>query len=233
MIPLNRASLLGLALLALTGCCRPGGEGAVRAAVEAPDHAALADAAGLDPAVLQRALTARDCALRSGELDPGDADLITVIDYSLASTERRLWVLDLEAGEVRFHELVAHGKNTGQDRATAFSDTPQSLQSSLGVFRTGRTYQGKHGLTLYLDGLEPGFNGHARERAIVMHGASYVSEAFIAENGRLGRSWGCPALAEDVAPDVIDAIAGGTLLVQDYPDEAWLEDSALLHCGDE
>jgi len=230
----GRGPILLLLSVLATGCCRAGGDAEVALqTVEELDVAALIEASDLDDEVLQRALTAHRCALQDGSLDADDASLLTVVDFSLPSTERRLWVLDLDAGEVRFHELVAHGKNTGANRAKDFSDEPGSLQSSLGVYRTARTYQGKHGHSLKLDGLEPGFNGNARDRAIVMHGASYVSEAFIAEHGRLGRSWGCPALDEAVAVEVIDAIAGGSLLVVDYPDEGWLAGSAFLHCDDD
>jgi len=224
-----------LVVLALAGCCRAGGEAPTDLEAEAAalDLSTLAETAGIDQEVLALALTARDCAREQGELKRSRADLLTVIDFSLASTERRLWVLDLDTEEVLFHELVAHGKNTGGNRAKEFSDEPGSLQSSLGVFRTARIYDGKHGTSLKLDGLEPGINGNARDRAIVMHGASYVSDAFIAANGRLGRSWGCPALSEEVAADVIEAIAGGTLLVTYYPDETWLAESTFLHCDDD
>jgi len=192
------------------------------------EQAAFATDADLDEAVLQLALTALDHARDAGDVSARRDHLLTVIDYSLPSTERRLWVLDLEAGEVLFHELVAHGQNTGGNRARHFSNDSGSHQSSLGVFRTDRTYRGKHGRSLKLDGLEPGFNDAARDRAIVMHAADYVTDDFAAANGRLGRSWGCPALDPAVAQDLIDAISGGTLLVAYYPDDAWLEGSAYL-----
>ncbi len=160
-----------------------------------------------------------------------DARLVTLIDYSLPSTSPRLWVLDVGNGAVLYHSRVAHGKNTGEDAATAFSNRPGSLQSSLGVFRTAETYQGQHGLSLRLDGLEPGFNDAARARAIVMHGADYLSDSFIERHGRAGRSWGCPALPDAVAASVVPAIAGGQLVVAWYPDAAWLGTSPFLHCG--
>lgn len=216
------------ALLIATCCC--GGATAPVGALEDDRLSGLAAGSGIDEGVLQLALTVRDCAVAAGDVDAEKANTLTVIDYSLPSTKRRLWVLDLASGEVLFNELVAHGKNSGANRATSFSNESGSLQSSIGVFRTARTYEGKHGYSLRLKGLESGFNDHARKRAIVMHGASYVSEAFIAANGRLGRSWGCPALSEEVAAAVIDAIEGGTLLVGYYPDEDWLESSQYLHC---
>lgn len=178
--------------------------------------------------VLALAREVATCAATLGQ--PADPRRITVIDYSRPSTERRLWVIDLSTGATLFHEYVAHGRNTGEDLAVAFSNRPGSHQSSLGVFRTAETYQGQHGLSLRLDGLEPGVNDRARERAIVVHGADYVSEAFIAAHGRAGRSWGCPALPEDRAPTIIPAIAGGQLLVAWYPDPEWWEASPFLNC---
>jgi hypothetical protein len=132
---------------------------------------------------------------------------------------RRLWVLDLERGRVLARELVAHGRGTGEDRARRFSNRPGSLQSSLGVFVTGRTYRGKHGLALRLRGLDAGVNDRAAERAIVMHGAWYVSPAMVAKVGRLGRSEGCPALSAAAAPRVIRLIRNGSVLFAYYPPE--------------
>jgi hypothetical protein len=124
--------------------------------------------------------------------------------------------------------LVAHGSGTGNDLATAFSNQVDSHQSSLGMFVAAETYVGKHGYSLRLDGLERGFNDRARERAIVVHGASYVSEQFAREQGRLGRSWGCPALSPSSAGPLIDRIKGGGLVFAYYPDQAWLNGSRLL-----
>jgi hypothetical protein len=134
---------------------------------------------------------------------------LTVIDYSLPSTTKRLWVIDLEQKRILFHELVAHGKGSGVDRAESFSNVPGSLQSSLGLFVTGETYRGGHGYSLRLDGLEAGVNDKARARDIVIHSASYVSPDFAVRHGRLGRSWGCPALRPEVTGRVIDAIKEG------------------------
>jgi hypothetical protein len=155
-------------------------------------------------------------------------DLVTVIDYSLPTTRRRLWVLDVEREKVLFHELVAHGKGSGENYATRFSDEEGSLQSSLGLFQATTAYVGKHGYSLRLRGLEKGFNERAFQRSIVIHGAWYVSEAFAAQHGRLGRSWGCPALDRSVAKKVIDTIKGGTLVFAYYPDEKWLSASKFL-----
>jgi hypothetical protein len=172
-----------------------------------------AERAGLRPEVLRLALRARDRVMASGL---ASRPVLTVIDYSLPSRERRLWVLDLAHARVLAHELVAHGRGTGDDRARRFSNRPGSLQSSLGTFITGLVYYGKHGLALRLRGLDPGLNDRAEARAIVMHGAPYVSEAVAAKLGRLGRSQGCPALSPAVAGRVIELIRDGTLLYAYY-----------------
>jgi hypothetical protein len=183
--------------------------------------------AGVSPDVLRLALGAVACAATSGAIEAPPT--LTVIDYSLPSIEPRMWVFDIATGELLFKELVAHGRNTGENLATEFSDTLNSRQSSLGLFVTRDTYVGSNGYSLRLDGLEPGFNGHARERAIVMHGASYVDAAFAAEQGRLGRSWGCPALRQAVARDVIDTVRDGGVVFSYYPDENWLKASRFLN----
>ena len=216
-----------MVLLSLIGgCCALEVSGQSDSLTE--DQASLAADSGLDEAVFEIAVSALGHARDSGDVNARHDHLLTVVDYSLPSTKRRLWVFDLEANEMLFHELVAHGQNSGGNRAHDFSNEDGSHQSSLGVFRTGRTYRGKHGRSLRLEGLEPGFNDRARKRAIVIHGADYVTEDFIDANGRLGRSWGCPALDPAVAQDVFDTIRGGTLLVVYYPDEAWLEGSTFL-----
>jgi hypothetical protein len=193
------------------------------AAVPAPsppapslDAAALARAAeraGLRRGVLLRALAARARVLAGGL---AARPVLTVIDYSLPSRARRLWVLDLVRARVLAHELVAHGRGSGDDLARRFSNQPGSLQSSLGTFLTGTTYYGKHGLSLRLQGLDPGVNDRAAERAIVVHGAPYVDAALVPRLGRLGRSQGCPALSPAVAARIIDLIRGGSVLYAYY-----------------
>ncbi len=184
---------------------------------------------GLAPDVLDLAMGAVTCAVSAGALAPPHT--LTVIDYSLPSTAQRLWVFEVPTGRLLFHELVAHGKNTGDNMATRFSDTMQSRQSSLGLFVTRDTYVGNNGYSLRLDGLEPGFNGRALERAIVMHGAPYVDAGVAKQMGRLGRSWGCPALRTAIARKVIDTVRDGGAIFSYYPDEAWLTRSAFLNCG--
>jgi hypothetical protein len=177
--------------------------------------------------VLDLAVRAWRCGRAAGDFD---SPLLTIIDYSLPSTERRLWVLDLVRQRVLFQEFVAHGRNTGENFAEEFSNQPGSLQSSLGLFRTEETFQGRHGLSLRLTGLEAGFNDRAYERAIVLHGASYVNRSFIAQHGRLGRSWGCPVVDRAVNQRIIDRIKDGTALFVYYPDDEWLRESDFLRC---
>jgi hypothetical protein len=183
---------------------------------------------GISTEVLELALRAVSCGVKSGDLR--SPRTLTIIDYSLPSVDERLWVFDVETGELLFKELVAHGRNTGENMATAFSDRLNSRQSSIGLFATRDTYVGSNGYSLRLEGLEPGFNGNARDRAIVMHGAPYVNASLAASQGRIGRSWGCPALREAVARDVIDTIRGDGVIFSYYPDDNWLNSSRFLHC---
>ena len=184
---------------------------------------------GISPQVLNLALNAVNCGVERGDI--AAPPTLTVIDYSKPSVEPRLWVFDMTRGELLFNELVAHGRNTGENMSVHFSDAMNSHQSSLGLFVTDETYVGSNGYSLRLNGLEPGFNGHARERAIVMHGAPYVNAALASTQGRIGRSWGCPALREAVARDVIDTIRGGGVVFSYYPDSDWLRSSRFLNCG--
>lgn len=184
-------------------------------------------APGVDPRAVDLAVQSLDCALRSQKDRP---NRLVLIDYSRPSTETRLWVFDLKKRALTFAERVAHGKASGENLTTRFSNQPGSLQTSLGMFRTSETYQGRNGYSLRLDGLEPGFNDRARERAIVVHGAPYVSDGTIERLGRLGRSWGCPAVPSTVAQSLIDDIKGGQYVFAYYPDPAWLNGSPLLRC---
>jgi hypothetical protein len=178
-------------------------------------------------AVLDLAFAAYRCGQTLGYIE---RPLLTVIDYSRPSSERRLWVIDVARNQVLFHELVAHGVNSGDAMAVAFSNRNGSRQSSLGLFRTDDTYLGAHGLSLRLTGLEPAVNDLARERRIVIHGADYVSAAVAAKHGRIGRSWGCPALPLDANARVIDRIRDGSAVFAYYPDPDWLQSSRFLHC---
>jgi hypothetical protein len=187
------------------------------------------DIGTVDADVFKLALGAATCAVRSGAVE--DPSTLTVIDYSKPSTEKRLWVFDLRAHKLLYEELVAHGQGSGGNLATVFSNEADTHRTSLGLFVTEDTYVGKNGYSLRLDGLDQGFNDHARERAIVMHGAPYVSEQFVQTQGRLGRSWGCPALREDVARPLIDRVKGGGLVFAYYPDQDWLKTSKFLSCN--
>jgi hypothetical protein len=152
----------------------------------------IRQAPGLKSSVLKLALSAAKTAGEQGLI--ARRDLLTVIDYSLPSTQPRMFVFDLAAGKLLFRELVAHGRNSGDNQATFFSNDPGSLASSLGLFVTADPYVGGNGYSLRLRGLEQGVNDMAWDRAIVLHGARYVSEAAARALGRLGRSWGCPAV---------------------------------------
>lgn len=192
----------------------------------------LTIAPGIDAQVLERALAAADCAHSRGLV--ARSSLLTVIDYAKPSTDKRLWVLDVAKRRLLYHELVAHGSGTGENTAQHFSNVPRSHQTSLGLFLTGESYDGDNGYSMRLDGLEPGFNCQARERAIVMHGAPYVSEAFVKEHGRLGRSWGCPAVRAELAVEIIDILRGGSLVYANGPDPVWLAASARrVECGED
>lgn len=133
-------------------------------------------------------------------------EILTLIDFSLSSNTKRLWVINVVTGEVLFHSLVAHGRNTGNEFASTFSNAAESFKSSLGFYSTGEIYNGKHGMSLRLDGLEKGVNDNARARGVVMHAADYVSNSFIKNNQRLGRSLGCPAVPVALSKEIINAI---------------------------
>ena len=154
--------------------------------------------------------------------------ILTIIDYTKKSVEKRMWVVDMVHSNLLYNTLVAHGKNSGEQYAEHFSNDCASNMSSLGFFLTGEIYNGKHGKSLILNGLEQGFNDHAKERSIVMHAADYVSEDFIQKVGRIGRSQGCPAIPDYIAPQIIDAIANGSCLFVYYPDKHYNEATRLL-----
>jgi len=154
--------------------------------------------------------------------------IITIIDFSLPSDKERLWVLDLANNKVLFHCLVSHGRNSGDLMAENFSNIPGSFASSPGFYATGDTYTGRNGLSLVLEGLEAGINDKARDRAIVMHGANYVSPEYIKENGRLGRSYGCPAVPEKICGEIIQSIKGGSCLFIYAPTSSYISKSQII-----
>ena len=201
-------SVIGLLVLAIglaTTARADAGDLESTLAVQAPD---------LPAAALHAALVARDALLSRGEeLRP----LLTVIDYGLPSTAKRLWVFDLDSRRLLFNELVAHGRNSGGDVSEAFSNEDGSLMTSLGAFVTGTTYDGKNGYSLRLRGTDDGLNDRAEARGIVIHGAPYVDEEVARSLGRLGRSHGCPALRSAIARTVIDEIKGHTVVYAWHP----------------
>jgi hypothetical protein len=220
-----RLPIIGAALLAAT-LLVPHASNASPATTFAIDDFDSAAIGGIETDVLEMALGAASCAVQSGAVK--GPETLTVIDYSKPSSERRLWVYDLKTKQLLFEELVAHGQGSGANMATQFSNNDESHQTSLGLFVTGDTYVGKNGYSLRLDGLDKGVNDHARDRAIVMHGAPYVSPEFVQANGRLGRSWGCPAISELVARKMIDTVKGGGLVFAYYPDAKLLKTSKYL-----
>lgn len=181
----------------------------------------------LDPEVFDKAYLGFQNLKKAGKLD-ADAHLLSICDFSLSSTQKRLWVIDLNEKKILYNSLVAHGKNTGEEFAQKFSNTESSYQSSLGFYITETTYNGSNGYSLKLLGMDAGYNDAALQRAIVMHGADYVSEDFIKSQKRIGRSWGCPAVPRALAEPIINTIKGKNCLFVYYPDVDYLSQSKWL-----
>ncbi|AYN00592.1 murein L,D-transpeptidase catalytic domain family protein [Chryseobacterium sp. 3008163] len=177
--------------------------------------------------VFAKALLGFENLKKAGKLSE-EAHLLTICDFSLSSNVKRLWVIDTEQRKVLFNSLVAHGKNTGEEFATNFSNTESSLQSSMGFYITESTYNGDNGYSLKLLGMDRGFNDAAYKRAVVMHGADYVSDEFAAAHKRIGRSWGCPAIPRSLTEPIINTIKGKNCLFIYYPDENYLSSSEWL-----
>lgn len=206
-----------------------GGRAAEAAVATSAFSAAAWDATAIgavDHDVFALALRGAEQAVARGESTPST---LTVIDFSVPSTERRMFVYDLRSRELLFEEHVSHGRNSGHNVPTMFSNQPESFKSSIGLYRAAEGYFGKHGYSLRLDGLEKGFNDKARERAIVIHGAEYVNGETAKAQGRLGRSLGCPAVRPEIAADVIDTVKDGGLVFAYYPDPDWLASSTYLN----
>lgn len=220
------ASALMLAFFAALPASAKAPEGCKESVTDTSMTPLLQQAPGLRKEVLRLALDATGCAAQRGLVKR--RDIVTVIDYSLPSSQPRLFVFDLAAQKLLFRELVAHGKTTGGDRASFFSNTPGSLATSLGLYVTADTYVGSNGYSLRLRGLEEGINDRAWDRAIVMHGATYVSTKAVQALGRLGRSWGCPALRKEIAGTIINTLRGGSPIFAYYPDRTWLEQSEFF-----
>lgn len=182
-------------------------------------------ARNIDDKVLRLGLTAYLNARKKGY---AGKQVLTVIDYSKPSSEKRFWVFDLRSNKTLFNTWVSHGKNSGNVTATSFSNSPGSLKSSLGVFLTDETYNGKNGYSLRLRGLERGVNDSAYSRAIVIHGAAYANGANIGNYGRIGRSWGCPAVGSSISKPIINTIKQRSVVFAYYPDRKWLSRSSFL-----
>ena len=174
-------------------------------------QAAKLQEAGLSMEVFQKALTGYFNLKTANKLSQ-NSSVITVVDFTKPSREKRMWIIDLLSKQLLLNTWVAHGKGSGDDIANQFSNNDESHQSSLGFYVTDDVYNGKHGRSLRLDGLDEGFNSNARARAIVLHAADYVSQSAIEQMGRLGRSFGCPAVSPEVVGQVINTIKGKTVL---------------------
>ncbi len=189
--------------------------------VTADDTALIRQLApGINPAAVSEAVSAMKCAQKNGVGQ--DASRLAIIDYTIPSRQQRLWVLDLGNRKLLFEEYVAHGQGSGEDIPNVFSNRNGSHQTSLGLFLTNDTYEGGNGYSLRLQGLSKGFNESAMERLIVMHGAPYVNPAAAVKMGRLGRSWGCPAVRTAVAQPMIDTLKLGQFIYAYGPGTAAL-----------
>ncbi len=157
------------------------------------------------------------------------SNYLTICDFSQSSKQKRLYVIDVLNNKLIMNTYVAHGKNSGGEYATKFSNKPESLQSSLGFYVTSNTYSGEHGLSLRLNGVDPGYNDKALERSIVIHGAAYVDAARAKAGMYMGRSWGCPALPQKESKNIISTIKGGTCLFIYHPSRNYLLGSKILN----
>ncbi len=182
----------------------------------------------LNMAVINKVLTTMQCA-KAYHID--ENNMLTIIDYSLPSNEKRLWVFDLKEKKLLFNTYVSHGIKSGTLLTNYFSNKNNSKASSMGVYKTEKSYYGRHGLSLQLDGLERGFNDNASSRAVVMHGGWYVDEHFIKKYGRAGRSWGCPAVPTNLTESIINTIKEKSIFIVYYPSDDWFVKSKFLNCS--
>ncbi len=181
---------------------------------------------GLSKSAYEYAIQGYVTLLSNGKLN--NSNVLSIVDFSHPSSKKRLYVIDLKNGKLLFNTYVAHGRGSGREMASDFSNAPESNKSSLGFFVTGDTYFGKHGLSLRLFGEEKGINDNANSRAIVMHSASYVTEDIIKTQGFIGRSQGCPALPEALSKPIIDKVKNGSCLFLYSPDKFYLTNSRIL-----
>ncbi len=182
---------------------------------------------GLSEHAFQYALKGFDYLKSKGKIANGH--IISIVDFTRPSSQKRLFVIDLNSYKILFKTYVAHGQGSGEVMASRFSNVPESLQSSLGFYSTSSTYIGKNGFSLKLNGLEKGINDNANERSIVMHGAPYVSENYIQSQGFIGRSWGCPAVPEKLNKPIIEKIKNGTCLFIFSENDKYLHNSKIIN----
>lgn len=192
---------------------------------------------GLSLAVFEKAVTGFYNLRNSGKISD-DKSILSIADFDVSSTQKRLWIIDLDKKKLLLNTWVAHGQRSGADKAVKFSNINDSYQSSIGFYVTGEIYTGQHGRSLRLDGMDAGYNSNARSRSIVVHGANYVSQGTINALGRLGRSQGCPAVAPELANTVINAIGGKTVLfinssIQEYSSKYLDEHTAAVFANAE
>lgn len=184
------------------------------------------DSLGLNEEAYTNAMIGFDHLKQEGKID--NPNIISIVDFTKSSAEKRLFIIDIASGQLLFNTYVAHGQNSGRAFAEKFSNKPSSLQSSLGFYETTNTYIGKNGYSLQLKGLEKGINDNANARAIVIHGAAYVSEGLVKAQGFIGRSWGCPAIPEKLSKPIIDKIKNGSCLFIYAQDKNYLNKTSLL-----
>jgi len=184
-------------------------------------------AAGISFEVFNYAIKGYEILLQKNLLN--NTEIISIVDFTKPSTQQRLFILNLVSGKILFSTLVAHGKNTGLQYATEFSNKLSSFESSLGFYITMNTYNGSNGYSLKLKGCEKGFNDKALERNIVLHGAPYVSNKFIQQNGFLGRSYGCPAVPLEISDKIINTIKDGACLFIYHPTKKYLTQSVFIN----
>jgi len=184
------------------------------------------EAIGLSRKVFEMALHGMEKLKKTKKIQ---TDILSIADFSKSSTDKRLFVIDLENDELLFYTWVAHGRNSGIEWANSFSNKPRSKKSSLGFYVTGTPYQGSNGYSLKLIGLEKGFNSNAMQRAIVLHGADYVNTDYISSQGYIGRSQGCPAVTPEISEPLINTIKEGSCLFIYHPSSLYLKRSTLIH----
>jgi hypothetical protein len=182
---------------------------------------------GLSKEAFNYAMKGHDYLAANGKLQ--NQDILSIVDFSLPSSQKRLFIVDLKNNKLLFHTYVSHGRGSGAEMANEFSNVAESNKSSLGFYVTGDTYMGKHGLSMRLLGQDKGFNDNAHDRSIVMHSASYVSEATIKAMGFCGRSEGCPAVPEELSKPIIETVKNGTCLFLYSPDKQYAANSTIIN----